>query len=325
MYKKFNVSLAIMFLLAVLVAGCGQEPQGGQTGSSAGGGTTAAADFPVTVEDSLGRSVEIEEEPEQIGSLAPSVTETLFAVGAGDRVEGVTTADDYPAEVEEIEKIGDYREANAEKAASLGIDVLFLSFDSADEEQAEDLEKKTKAKVVVINPATVDEAIESIGLVGESVGNTGQAQDVEENLQDELSQIRSKIEGQPEPKLFYEVGYDPLFTVGPGSFINDAIEIAGGANVTVDAQQAYPQYSTEKLLKDDPEYYLAGRSSMAKVADIKSRPPYSSLQAVKQDKIFVINDDLVNRPGPRIVDGVREISKIIHPDAFGGETTGGGG
>jgi iron complex transport system substrate-binding protein len=321
-YKKLSVLLTL--LLLAIATSCGQSADEGSTNGTSGGGTTAGATFPVTVTDDLGRKVEIQQKPEQIGSLAPSITETLFAVGAGNRVAGVTTADDYPQEVENIEKIGDYRQANAEKAASLGIDLLLLSFDSATKEQATDLENKTNAKVVVINPKSVDETIESIGTVGKAVGNAQKAQVVEERLRAELKQVESSVEGLPQPAVFYELGFDPLFTVGPGSFVQDAIQIARGQNVTADAQQAYPQYSVEKLLQDDPEYYLAGASSGVTVEDIKSRSPYSSLQAVQEDKVFVINDDLVNRPGPRIVEGVREIAETIHPDAFGGGATSGG-
>ncbi len=328
MYRKIILLLAA-FTMAVFVAACGQEAsQSGSTTSGtsgSGGGETASSKFPVTVTDALGRKVEIEKKPEQIGSLAPSATETLFAVGAGNRVAGVTTADDYPQQVESIEKIGNYRQENTEKIASLGIDVIIQSFDDFTKEQAEDLEKKTGAKVVALNPTSVDEAIDSISLVGKTVGNNEKAQVVEERLQSELDQLEKKLEGVSEPTVFYEIGYDPLFTVGPGSFVQDAIQIARGKNVTADAQQAYPQYSTEKLLQDDPEYYLAGRSSGAIVESIVSRPPYSSLQAVQENKVFVINDDLVNRPGPRIVEGVREIAETIHPDVFdGGGTTSGG-
>lgn len=325
MHRKLNVLSATFFLVVMLAVGCGQGSEGGSTSDGGSGGATAAATFPVTVKDSLGREVRIEEEPDQIGSLVPSVTETIFAVGAGNRVVGVSTADDYPQEVEGIEKIGDYQQVNAEKTASLGTDLLFLSFDSTTEEQAADLENKTGAKVLIINPTTVEEAIQSVGTVGKAVGNTERARVVEERLQSELNQLQSEIEGLPEPTLFYEIGYDPLFTVGPGSFINDAIGIAGGRNVAADAQQAYPQYSVEKLLQDDPEYYLAGASSMVTAEDIKSRPPYSSLQAVRQNKVFVINDDLVNRPGPRIVEGVRELAEVLHPEAFGGGGTSSGG
>ncbi len=331
MYRK-TITLLAALSMAVLVAACGQqssqnETTGGNTSGSGGGNTggeTQASGFPVTIEDALGRQVEIAEKPERIGSLAPSATETIFAVGAGNRVAGVTTADDYPEQVESIEEIGDYQQTNAEKIASLEIDLLIQSFDGNTKEQVEDLEQKTGATVLALNPTSVEEAIDSVGTVGKATGNTEKAQVVEERLQGELDQLEQQIEGLPQPTVFYEIGYDPLFTVGPGSFVQDAIRIAGGDNVTADAQQAYPQYSVEKVLQDDPEYYLAGASSGATVESIVSRAPYSSLQAVQQDNVFVINDDLVNRPGPRIVEGVREIAETIHPDEFGGGGTTGG-
>ncbi len=325
--------------MVLVAAACGQGSGGdsnddsgsGSSGATsggsggAGGGTTASASFPVTIEDSLDRQVRIGQEPEEIASMVPSVTETLFEVGAGDRVVGVSEAGDYPEEVESIEEVGNYNEVNAEKIASLQTDLLFLSYDSTTEDQAESLQDRTGAKVVVINPTSVDEAIQSIGTVGEVVGNEDQAEAVEERLRSELDDLRSEVEGLPEPEMFYEVGYDPLFTAGPGSFVNDAINLAGGENIAADAGQAYPQYSVEKILEDDPRYYLAGESSGATVKGIKSRQQYSSLTAVEQDKVFVINDDLVTRPGPRIVDGVREIAEVIHPEAFDGESTTGGG
>lgn len=336
MYRKiaFRKTVALLVIsLTFLATACGQDAsQSGSTSDNTSGNTNGnpgsgpeAAAFPVTVEDSLGRQVRIEDRPEQIGSLAPSATETIFAVGAGSRVAGVTDADDYPQEVENIEQIGDYQQTNTEKIASLEIDLILQSFDGFTKEQAEDLEQKTGAKVVVLNPSSVEEAIDSVSTVGKATGNTEKAQVVEERLQGELDQLQRQLEGLPEPTVFYELDYEPLFTVGPGSFINDAIQLAGGENVTADAQQAYPQYSVEKLLGDDPEYYLAGRSSGTTVEDIKSRPPYSSLRAVQQDNVFVVNDDLINRPGPRIVEGVREIAETIHPDAFGGGGTSGGG
>lgn len=336
MYRKiaFRKTVALLVIsLTFLATACGQDAsQSGSTSGNTSGNTNGnpgsgpeAAAFPVTVEDSLGRQVRIEDRPEQIGSLAPSATETIFAVGAGSRVAGVTDADDYPQEVENIEQIGDYQQTNTEKIASLEIDLILQSFDGFTKEQAEDLEQKTGAKVVVLNPSSVEEAIDSVSTVGKATGNTEKAQVVEERLQGELDQLQRQLEGLPEPTVFYELDYEPLFTVGPGSFINDAIQLAGGENVTADAQQAYPQYSVEKLLGDDPEYYLAGRSSGTTVEDIKSRPPYSSLRAVQQDNVFVVNDDLINRPGPRIVEGVREIAETIHPDAFGGGGTSGGG
>ncbi|MEW6637865.1 MAG: helical backbone metal receptor [Actinomycetota bacterium] len=309
--KNTKAALLLLALAAALVS-CGQ----GAAGS--GEETTARADsgFPVTVTDSLGRKVEIEERPQELGSMAPSVTETIFAVGAGERLEGVTTVDDYPKRVEEIEKIGDFYGVNAEKVASLGIDVLFLSYDTTTRKQAEDLEEKTGADVVVINPTSVEEAIDSVGLVGEIVGNEEKARSVEERLRRKLEQVTAKVEDEPRPTVFYELDYDPLFTVGPGSFVADAIRLAGGKNAAGDAKQPYPQYPVERLVEKDPDYYLVGSGSGVTVEEVKEREAYSTLTAVEEDRVHVVDDDLISRPGPRIVEGVRLIARTIHPDAF---------
>ncbi len=305
--------LVLLLLSAALVAGCGQGSNGGDEG---GGGQAGNAAFPVTVTDGLGREVKIDERPAEIGSMAPSATETVFAVGAGDRVEGVSTADDYPRQVEKVEKIGDYKGTNAEKVASLGIDVLFLSDYTGTKGEVEDLETKTGADVVVLNPPTVEAAIESLGTVGKVTGNESKAEREEKDLRSELEGITSRVEGEGKPSVFYELSYDPLFTVGPGSFVEDTIELAGGKNAAADAEGLFPQYPVEKVVENDPDYYLVGDGSGSTVADVEERAPYRSLSAVEDGKVYVVEDDLLSRPGPRIVDGVRLVAEKIHPDAF---------
>jgi iron complex transport system substrate-binding protein len=318
-HRKLS-ALLVFLLLLLLGAACGSTGEGGPGSNDAGprtGDKAQASAYPIVIRDDVGRRVEIESRPERLGSMAPSITETLFAVGAGERVVGVTTADDYPPEVESIEEVGEYRQPNVERVASLGIEVLFLSSSSATVEQAEDLERKTRAKVVVINPESVEDAISSIGTVGKIVGNREEAREVEERLRGELEQIESKVGGLSRPTVFYEISGEPLITAGPGSFVHDVIRRAGGTNVAAGADQAYPQYPPERLLEENPDYYLVGRGSGTTVEEVKSRGTYSALRAVQEDRVFVVNDDLVDRPGPRIVEGVREIAEIIHPDALG--------
>lgn len=300
--------------LSLLAASCGG---GGQEATTAGETTTGeqASAYPVTIQDATGREVTVESRPEELGSMVPSVTETIFKVGAGDRLEGVTTAADYPEEAKQVEPIGDFQGVNAEKVASQEIDVLFLSFDTT-AEKAESLQQKTGAKTVVIDPQSVNEAIQSIGVVGEIVGNEEEAESVEQRLRSELAGIEQKVSGELEPTVFYEVSNDPLFTASSESFIGDAIQIAGAKNV-VESDQEFPQYSLERLLEQNPQYYLVGDGSTGTTAgDIKSRSRYGSLQAVEQDQVRVVEADLISRPGPRIVQGVREIAEAVHPDAF---------
>ncbi len=203
-----------------------------------------------------------------------------------------------------------------EKVLSLNTDLMILSFDGATKAYAEDMQQKTKAKVIVLNPKTVEEAISSVGQVAKMVGEQEKGRVVEKRLRSELKQIEKEVAGEPKPSVFYEVWGDPLQTAGPGSFIDDAIRLAGGENIAADTKDAYPEYSKETLLQKDPDYYLAARSSGITAGEISRRPGYSALGAVKEGHIVVVNDDLVVRPGPRIVDGVREIAEAIHPKAL---------
>lgn len=308
------LKLAASLLIVVLIPACGQSS--GSSPQETTEATQASSGYPVTVEDSVGREVEIDERPQNIASMAPSVTETLFEVGAGERVSGVTTADDYPPEVEEIETIGDYRQPNQEKLIALDTDLLFMSFDSSTRSEAEELEETTGAEVVVVNPKTVGEAIDSVGLVGKAAGNPETAASVEQDLREELESIREKVSGEPRLTVFYEVYSDPLQTAGPGSFIHDAIRLAGGENVAAETGESYPSYSEEQLIEEDPEHYLYGSLSGSSASDIGDREAYSSLEAVEEGNVTEINDDLISRPGPRIVDGVRQIAEALHPEQF---------
>lgn len=325
MHKKASLTLLVLMFLFVasLTGACGgagspasDSPNDGGNSGKGGSGSEKASGYPLTITDAVGRKVTFDGRPERIVSMAPSVTETLFAVGAGNRVVGVTTSDDYPPEAKAIEAVGDYEGPNVEKVLSLETELMILSFDGLTKGYAEDMEQKTKATVVVLNPKTVDEAISSIGLVAKVVDEEEKGQVVTERLRGELKQIEDKVATEPSPKVFYEVWGDPLQTAGPGSFIDDAIKRAGGKNVAADTNEAYPQYSKETLLQKDPDYYLVGESNGVPAEQIAGRPGYSALSAVKEDRVMVVNDDLVVRPGPRIVEGVREIAEAIHPGAF---------
>lgn len=302
-----------LFLAATLLCACGAssgaEPEETARGVAEGG-------YPLVVEDDLGREVEIPSRPERVGSMAPSVTETLFALGAGERLAGVTTADDYPEEVEEIPEIGGYREPNPEKVLAEEIEVLFLSSQSATPEEAEEVEERTRAEVVVVEPETVEAAISSIGLVGRVVGEREEARALQRELRSELREIEAAVAGEPRPTVFFELWNDPLRTVGPGSFVHDAIVVAGGENVAAGTGESYPTYSVETLIKRDPDFYLVGS---ANPKEVERRAAYSSLGAVEEGRVKRVDADLVERPGPRVVEGVREISEAIHPEAFEGE------
>ncbi|WP_119069521.1 ABC transporter substrate-binding protein [Rubrobacter indicoceani] len=313
--------VALILSLTGILSSCGASPtsttQGGGSASGASPETAAGttdAGYPLTLTDDAGREVTIDGEPENIASMAPSITETLFAVGAGDRVVGVTTSDDYPEEVTDIETVGDFSEINVEQVLALDTDLLFVSFDTT-AERADELEEQTDADVVVVDPGTLDEVLESVELVGRAAGEPQNGRRTQEEMRSELDAIESAVAGEPEPTVFYEVFGDPLQTVGPGSFIDDAIGVAGGENIAAGTGEAYPTYSAETVIERDPDFYLVGSFSGTDAETVAERPGFSNLSAVEGDRVKVIDDDLISRPGPRVADGVRQIAQALHPNA----------
>ncbi|MCL4079445.1 ABC transporter substrate-binding protein [Coriobacteriia bacterium Es71-Z0120] len=298
------VAAAVAALLLVAPAGCG-------TKQADSGGAQKQAAFPVTLEDDAGRTVTITKKPERIVSLAPANTEIVYALGALDRVVGVTTFDDYPPEVSSIAKVGDFMNPNMEAIAAAKPD-LVLATGGVQADTIAKLEE-SGAVVLAVDPQSLDGVYAAITMVGTAIGEPAKAKEVVQGMKDDLATIQSAIEEAP-VRCFIEIAQEPLYTAGSGTFINDLIEQAGGENVVT--QEGYVAYSLEQLLKDDPEVYLATKGSMSDPADIEKRPGYSALSAVKAKKVFVLDDNLVSRPGPRCIEGIRQIAEALHPDAF---------
>lgn len=272
-----------------------------------------AAAFPVTITDDASRSVTIAARPEKIVSLAPANTETLFAIGAGDRVVGVTSYDDYPAEVADITKVGDFSGPNLEAVAAADPDVVFVTTGV----QADVIGKLEElgATVVAIDPATLEGVYEAIGEVGQVTGNTAEADKLVADMKAKADEIATKVASAEKTTAFIEIGQNPLFTAGADTLLGDLIVRAGGANVV--AEPGYVSYSAEQLVKANPAVYLATKSSATDAATVAKRPGYADLAAVKDGRVVILEDNLVSRPGPRIVEGLEQIAAGLHPDAFG--------
>ncbi len=299
------LAAALAAMLVVAPAGCAKKA------ADNGGKAQQQAAFPVTLTDDAGREVTIAKKPERIVSLAPANTEIVYALGALDRVVGVTTFDDYPPEVSSIAKVGDFMNPNMEAIAAAKPDLVLATGGV----QADTIAKLEDAGAVVlaVDPQSLDGVYKAIEMVGKAIGEPAKAAEVVQGMKDELETIQSAIEEAP-VRCFIEIAQEPLYTAGPGTFINDLIDQAGGENVVT--QEGYVGYSLEQLLKDDPDVYLATKGSMSDPADIDKRPGYSALSAVKAKRVFVLDDNLVSRPGPRCIQGIRQIAEALHPDAF---------
>lgn len=280
--------------------------------------------FPATVVDDFGRSVTLPKVLQRIVSLAPSNTEILFALGLGSKVVGVTKFCDYPLEVlERVKKgdmavIGGFADPSIERIVALNPD-LVLAASSLQEKVVKDLEEKG-ITVIALNPKKVDQILVDIRLVGEVCGKLEEA----ENLIDEMRRVIGAVVSKTEdvsyrPRVYYEVWYEPLYTIGPGTWQSELIEMAGGVNIFADAKEAYPIVSAEAVIERNPEIIVVpiGYMGGVKEEDFEKRPGWSAISAVKNGKIYEIDENTVIRPGPRIVQGLQQLAKFIHPEVFG--------
>ncbi len=273
----------------------------------------------ITVVDDAGRTVKITGVPGRIISLAPSNTEILFALGLGDKVVGVTDFCDYPEEALEIEKVG-FVEINLEKIVELEPDLVLYIGGTAQLEKAQTMED-LGLTVLVLAATEIEGIFADIELVGQATGTEDEAAHLVSELRAQMEEVLSGVaQAERQPLVFYELdATDPTrpWTAGPGSFIDALIGMAGGVNLGAIAEMEWAQFSTEEIIAQDPEIIILGDANYGvTVESVEERPGWGVITAVKEGAIYPIDDNLVSRPGPRIVDGLEALARIIHPEIF---------
>ncbi|HEY3314691.1 MAG TPA: cobalamin-binding protein [Bacillota bacterium] len=279
-----------------------------------GGACSLVAPKATAVADDAGRQVELKGRPERIISMAPSNAEILFALGLGDRVVGVSNYDNYPAEAGKREKVGDALSPNFEKMVALQPD-LVLAVGTAQSEIVKKLEGY-KINVFILNANKVKDAMADIRLVGRITGTSGKAGQLAEAMEKRLAGVEVQVASVPadkRPTVFWVLDR-MLYTVGPGSFIDDLITLAGGRNIAADAKQDYPQFNLEALIARDPDVIIVPLIDRTLLDQLKAMKGWDKLKAVKTGRVYTVDPDIVSRPGPRIVDGVQTVAKLLHPD-----------
>lgn len=303
-----RIRFAAMAVITIaLLAGC-SAAQPAPTG-------TAPPAFPVAVEDDVGNTVALDAEPQRIVSLAPSHTETLYALGLGDRVIGVTEYCNYPPEATEKPTVGGYSEIDLEQVVGLEPDlVLATTIHTPDIVSA--LQERG-VTVFVADPQTVPEVLETIRTLGQVTGQEETAEALVAQMQARIDAVQEVIEGVPRPKVFWELGPE-LYTAGPGSFINDLIVMAGGENVAAEADRPWPQLSVEAIILKDPDVVVLADHNYGQTAEmVRERPGWADVNAVKEGNIIELtDDDIFSRPGPRIGDALEFLARSFHPELF---------
>lgn len=294
---------SLIVLALMLLSACG----GAKSGNV---GNSAAVPMRVVTDD-LGRQVTIPVKVTRVVSLAPNLTENIFAVGAGDRLVGVTTFCNYPEQAKEIAKIGDTMTPNMESIIALKPDVVFVSTASQIEAFMKTLEGNGIA-VYVTNPTTLDGVLDNLQKLGDILGTTEKAGQLVPGLKRRITDIWSKIESEKRVRVFVQISREPLFTVGKQSFLTTILEKAGAESVTKDVESAYPKLSKETASALNPEVIILSESDDNK----EPNDAFKNSPAVKNGRIYKVNADLLSRPGPRLVDALEQIAKDLHPEKF---------
>ena len=277
--------------------------------------TPSASPSPAVVTDFQGRSVQLPRSVSRIVSIGASNTEFLFALGAGDRIVGVDDYSDEPSAAKAKERVGGVK-VNVEKVVSLRPDLVVIVklSDGTIERLAAAL-----ITVLVVDPQSLADVAKTASLLGTAVGADGEklAREVSQRLDAVRERARSLT---PKPRVFHELdATDPAkpFTVGPGSFVHELIELAGGVNVAARAASPYPQLSAEELVRADPEIIVLADADYGVTPEqVAARAGWGSIAAVRTKRIVPMNANLVSRPGPRVAEAAEALARAFHPSAF---------
>ena len=315
MKKQLTILLAILLMLLLIACGNGN---GNETTPDPieSEDLNSSSMYPMTVTDSMGREVVIQTMPERLVSSVPSNTEIIYALGKGGHLVGVSVYCNYPEEALSVDKIGDYNGPNLELIIDVHPDVFFAAWLS--EEVIGQLENAGIA-VLLINPSNLDETYDTIQSIGDVIGASDEANEMVLEMTAQQNDIVDKVSGYPAKKVFYEIWHDPLMSSGPGSFMNELIVLSNGINIAGDTESAYPEFSIEKLITENPDIYLTADDGFKTPEDIFNRTGYENIEAIRTGQVFLLHQDITSRPGPRIIQGLEMVAKAIHPQAFEGK------
>ncbi len=309
---KLVITLAALLVVVALACTSAVTPTPTPTATP-----EPATGVSIGVLDSYGRNIEFKTAPKRIVSYSSALTETLFALGQGERMVGRDAFSDYSPQARQLPEVGDAFGVNLERIVELEPDLAFFDFEFfVPQVEALDI------KVLYLDPPEDLEGVFSrILLFGRIMDAEEEAVKLIDGMREELEALGEKLKGLDQgPRIYYEL--DPLlFTVGPGTFIGSLFETLKTANIAAGAQNPFPQLGPEVVIEEDPQIILLGDSLQfgngeETLETVKARVGWSDIAAVREGRVHPVDADLISRPGPRVIEGLESLAKVIYPELF---------
>ncbi len=280
---------------------------------------SSLSDSDVVAIDRLHREVRFSSIPQRIVSLTPATTELMFAIGAGSQLVGVTESCNYPPEATKLARVGrgTLESLSRETIVSLQPDLVLCKWDN--HQPLMTMLDEFKIPSLAIGPETLDEFFAEAIILGQVTGRVDETEKLVSHMKQRLESLTSQVKLIPESKrrrVFYEVWDEPLMTAGPGSFIEEVLRLAGMNNIFSDAQSNYPNVSDEVVVSRNPDVILSPstHASQVSVEKLLQRQGWGEVKAIQEKQVFVINGDQISRCGPRLLDALEEIIRVVYPD-----------
>lgn len=264
-----------------------------------------------TLTDEMGRKVVVPDHPHRIICLMPTVTDTVFALGAGDDVVAISDYTKYPAAALKKPSVGDLIKPSIETILSLHPDLVIGVQPKGPMEVTDQLER-VGIPIFLVSPHGIAGIFHSVESIGMALNRTAQADALIHSLQQRVDAVKTRTKGQPAPRVFMPIWYDPITTIGKNAFITEIIEAAGGRSVTDDLPAEWPQISMEVVLERAPDALLLVRGGKTTLKVLQDRPGWSSMAAIQKHRAYYV-DDRINFASPIAIDALEDLAKQFHP------------
>lgn len=323
-------ALFVALVAAAFAVGCDREATDGGTASASAEASGQPPDSPETSASEsstesplVAKSDELPDEPERLVSLAPNVTEMLFALGIGDRVVAVTSHCDYPETVTALPSVGSFANPDFETIVAKQPDLVVGVVSGGDRGVFERL-KSVDIPYAFVRTDTIGETMRGLETIGRLVGRADKASSLAERIRTQLDDLRARWNDEARPQVLLVYGHEPLVAAGPGTFGHQLLEAAGAENVLADADTQYPRLDIEKVVELRPEI-IVDTARVESPGDDEFWASHTAIEAVRRDRVRYLTDPVVLRPGPRLPEALRKLGRAIHGADGAGEPSGDGG